>query len=166
MSEDIFRRFDYDAGDKEQTAKSLWSLSGKKEVPPTWRSRLPSQETFVAEIKDLSVRGFCAYVYPSYQTNVMSSRSSRRLTMMTKGSWLEAFYKMILWCHILQTMRVTALLIFVVVALCLTILTVIPICGCCLRRCWKRKRLEAKSGNTSSVYLAAGTDTQMIHLPC
>ncbi|CAD6571452.1 MAG: hypothetical protein ASARMPREDX12_004540 [Alectoria sarmentosa] len=44
MSEDIFRRFDYDAGEKKQTAKSSWSLSGKKEVPPTWRSRLLSQK--------------------------------------------------------------------------------------------------------------------------
>lgn len=50
MSEDIFRRFDYDAGDKKQTAKFLWTLSGKKEVSSTWRSRLPSQETFVAKI--------------------------------------------------------------------------------------------------------------------
>lgn len=71
MSEDIFRRFDYNADDKKQTAKSLWSLSGKKPVPLTWRSKLPSQETFGATIGDRfqSQR----FVHTSIWTNILSS---------------------------------------------------------------------------------------------
>lgn len=31
-------------------------------------------------------------------------------------------------------------------------------CGCCLRRCWKRRRSEAKGGNRSSMCLSTGTE--------